>query len=86
MNVPMGQVCMYGNCMENAVYEDDGMYYCKSHIKVDVLIIEMFPTPCLILDEDGNAKRFDSIITAIEELRECQDGYILDFKTMKIVR
>lgn len=48
---------------------EDGPFY----------VIERFHEPSLVTDEEGNIKSFDTYLKALEEARNCQDGFVLAF-------
>lgn len=43
-------------------------------------VIEQFPYPQFVLDEDGLPKAFESYQAAKQEAYECQEGYIIVFE------
>jgi len=52
------------------------------------LVIEMWENaePNLVTDNTGSIKYFDTLEIAIKEAEDCQDGYVLDFITMQILK
>jgi hypothetical protein len=42
-------------------------------------VIEKFPDPQFVLDEDGNVKSFENYEDALNEAEDCQDGYVISF-------
>ncbi|MES2331221.1 MAG: hypothetical protein V4539_16570 [Bacteroidota bacterium] len=42
-------------------------------------VIEKFPEPQFVTDEDGNIKSFETYLEAVAEADDCQDGYVLAF-------
>ena len=40
-------------------------------------VIENFPYPQFVLNEDGNTRSFDSYNAALGEANECQEGYVI---------
>jgi hypothetical protein len=40
--VPMGQMCLYANCVKDATKEIDGMYFCNEHPLKNKIKIEGF--------------------------------------------
>ncbi len=93
---PMGQICLYPNCEIPAKQSfsdktgNSDLYYCDLHSKVveegSLYVIEMFDYPGFVLTENGLPKIFKSYPEAIEEMNDCQDGYILNFEAMEIQR
>lgn len=48
---------------------DDGPFY----------VVEGFPRPAFVTDENGELKTFETYLEAAAEAEDCQDGYILSF-------
>jgi hypothetical protein len=42
-------------------------------------VIENFPYPQFVIDEEGNLKSFDIYEDALTEAMDCQNGYIISF-------
>ena len=42
-------------------------------------VIENFPNPQFVIDEEGGLKSFDSYEDALAEAMDCQNGYIISF-------
>ncbi|WP_018629581.1 hypothetical protein [Niabella aurantiaca] len=42
-------------------------------------VIEKFPYPQFVLDEEGNVKSFETYEAATEEVSDCQDGFVINF-------
>jgi hypothetical protein len=42
-------------------------------------VIEAFPDPQFVLDEEGNVKCFENYDDALQEAEDCQEGYIISF-------
>lgn len=53
-----------------------------------MLIIEMWESipPTIVTDKEGIPLEFSSLEAALEEASNCQDGYVLDFENMKIIK
>ncbi len=43
-------------------------------------VIENFPHPRFVMDENGETKSFDTYHEALEEANECQEGYVISFE------
>ena len=42
-------------------------------------VIENFPYPQFVIDEEGDLKSFDSYEDALTEAMDCQNGYVISF-------
>jgi hypothetical protein len=42
-------------------------------------VIENFPYPQFVIDEEGDLKSFDNYEDALTEAMDCQNGYIISF-------
>lgn len=42
-------------------------------------VIECFPYPQFVMDEEGIIKSFDEYREALEEVKDCQKGYVICF-------
>jgi hypothetical protein len=42
-------------------------------------VIELFPYPQFVMDEDGGNKEFDTFEAAEEEANDCQEGIVAVF-------
>jgi hypothetical protein len=40
-------------------------------------VIEVFPDPCFVTDEEGDAKVFETYSEAAVEAADCQEGYVI---------
>lgn len=54
----------------------------------DYLVIELWENaaPSLVQQEDGEVFHTEHLNEALEEASDCQDGYVLDFVNMKIIK
>jgi hypothetical protein len=43
-------------------------------------VVETFPYPLFVTDEEGDTKTFDSYEAAATEASDCQQGYVLTFE------
>ena len=51
----------------DAATEPTGIFY----------VIEKFPYPQFVMDEDGNIKSFSAYEAAAEEANDCQEGFVI---------
>lgn len=42
-------------------------------------VIENFPYPQFVIDEEGELKEFDNYEEALAEAEDCQNGYVIQF-------
>lgn len=45
------------------------------------IVLELFPEPCIVTDEVGKVKFFETIDEAQQETKQCQNGKIVNIKT-----
>lgn len=50
---------------------------------MNYLVIELFPTPHIITDEEGTVKYFNTGIEAFKESQQCQDGIVIEISYLK---
>ena len=42
-------------------------------------VIENFPFPQFVTDQEGNLKEFEDYLAALDESEDCQEGYVIAF-------
>lgn len=50
-----------------------------ANLSAPYYVIESFPHPHFVTDENGELKIFDNYLEAKKEANDCQDGYVINF-------